>query len=335
MAAEIDLGRVAGPGGEEPADTGLALLHEQNRALTVRWRGTELFRYVYRPWEPQLESPKPYFHPLRTLGGELVSLYRPHDHVWHKGISWSLCNVGDQNFWGGPTYVRGKGYQQLDNNGTQQHISFVVLESTSDQVDVVEELHWTAQDGRLMFTERRGFAVRSHPDLGAWQLAYSSEMRNVGDETVAFGSPTTNGREAAGYSGLFWRGPRSFSGGVVVTPDGPGGDELMGSRGPWLGFVGRHDGAGVASTLVFADHESNFCHPTQWFVRSGVFATICPAPFYDTEHEVPPGATLALRYDVMVADGARDVAECGSLVKRCGAENLLAAALHSPTKGIA
>jgi hypothetical protein len=39
----------------------------------------------------------------------------------------------------------------------------------------------------------------------------------------------------AGYGGLFWRGPRSFTG-TVVTPGGTGGtggDELMGSRGAW------------------------------------------------------------------------------------------------------
>ena len=28
-----------------------------------------------------------------------------------------------------------------------------------------------------------------------------------------FGSPTTAGREQAGYTGLHWRGPRDFSGG--------------------------------------------------------------------------------------------------------------------------
>ncbi|MBO0776031.1 MAG: PmoA family protein, partial [Actinobacteria bacterium] len=35
-----------------------------------------LMRYVYRPGEAQLESPRPYFHPVRTLRGGVVSLYR-------------------------------------------------------------------------------------------------------------------------------------------------------------------------------------------------------------------------------------------------------------------
>lgn len=325
MAASVELGRVAGPGGQEPANSGLRLVHEQGRSLTVRWRGTDLFRYVYVPWEPQLEAPKPYFHPLRTLGGDLVSLYRPHDHVWHKGISWSLCNVGDENFWGGPTYTReAQAYEQLANDGEQRHTGFERLEATEEQVHVVETLDWITQSGRKLFTERRSFAVRAHPEQNAWQLAYSSRMLNTSGETVAFGSPTTRGREAAGYSGLFWRGPRSFSGGVVVTPDGTGGDEQMGRSGPWLGFVGRHDGAGVGSTVVFRDHESNYNFPTKWFVRAGMYAVVCPAPFYDEEHEVADGDTLALRYDVLVADDVRDVDGCAQLAETAGEHDLLA-----------
>lgn len=324
MTGALELGRVAGAGGEEPAEAGLSLLHEHNRALSARWRGTELFRYVYQPWEPRLESPKPYLHPMRTLGGDLVSLYRPHDHVWHKGLSWSLAHVGPENFWGGPSYVRDKGYQQLDNNGIQRHVAFSRLHATSEQLDVVEELDWITESGQRMFTEVRKFSVRAHPDAGAWQLAYATEMTNTSGATVVFGSPTTNGREAAGYSGLFWRGPRSFSGGVVVTPDGNGGDELMGWQGPWLGFVGRHDGAGVGSTILFTDHPSNYNHPTKWFVRSGVYAVVCPAPFYDTEHEVEADHQLALRYDVLIADDARDVEGCSALAKLAASADLLA-----------
>lgn len=90
----------------EPPQAGLTLTHEHGRSLWVRHRGRSLLRYVYQPWDAQLESPRPYFHPIHTLGGDEVSLYRPHDHVWHKGIAWSLPNVGPANFWGGTTYRR-------------------------------------------------------------------------------------------------------------------------------------------------------------------------------------------------------------------------------------
>ena len=95
--------------------------HALGRSVTVSAGDVSLFTYVYRPDTPRLESPKPYLHPIRSLAGDEVSLFRPHDHVWHKGIAWSLPHVGEHNFWGGPTYVHGSFYVQLENNGSAVH----------------------------------------------------------------------------------------------------------------------------------------------------------------------------------------------------------------------
>lgn len=293
----------------EPAPTGLGLNHEVGTSLRITMAGEELTRYVYRPWDPQYESPKPYFHPLRTLGGDLVSLYRPWDHLWHKGIAWSLPNIGTENFWGGPTYVRESGYQRLNNDGSQDHEEFAVLDADAQSVRVAEQLRWHTQAGQEWFTERRRFVVSVDPDADAWTLIFESSMTNISGKTVGFGSPTTRGRDNAGYGGLFWRGPRSFSDGHVLMPGGvTGGDDLMGTRGEWLAYVGRHDDHGRSSTLVFVDDESNGAEPVKWFVRTSAYACVCPAPFFDVEIPVEPGESLVRRYAVVVADGDRDAA---------------------------
>jgi len=285
---------------------GLRLVHEYGRSLSVHCGGVTLLCYVYEPWDVQLESPRPYFHPVRTLGGDLVSLYRPHDHVWHKGIAWSLANVGSANFWGGVTYLRDRGYVQLNNNGAMRHRFFDGIDASPDEVSVRHTLEWVTEQGEGWFDERRAFAVTVHPVAGAWVLTFATTLHNVGGEPVAIGSPTTEGRDNAGYGGLFWRGPRSFTGGQVLAPGTVAGDELMGTRGPWLGFTGRHDGDGRASTLVFVDAPDNPGHPTTWFVRSEMYACLCPAPFFSEEITVAPGGELALRYAVVVADRAHD-----------------------------
>jgi hypothetical protein len=267
-------------------------LTDDGAALLVSHDGVVLCRYVYRPPEPAVESPRPYFHPVRTLTGDLVSIYRPHDHVWHKGISWSLPHVGPQNFWGGPTFVRDKGYVQLDNNGRQAHRALTVSGTA-----VWQELDWLASDGALWFQEERHL----HWSVvdGGWVLEFTTAMKNVTDAVIPIGSPTTAGRPDAGYGGLMWRGPRSFTDGEVLLPTGTGGDELMGSRAPWLAYRGRHDGHGRTSTLVFVAEE-----PVMWFVRATPFACVCPAPFFAAEVPVGPGETLRLSYAVAVADGA-------------------------------
>jgi hypothetical protein len=271
-------------------------LSDDGVVVTAVHGGVELCRYVYRPPEPAIESPRPYFHPVRTLTGDEVSIYRPHDHVWHKGIAWSLPNVGPQNFWGGPTYVRDKGYVQLDNNGTVAHRSLSLVGD-----EVAESLEWVTSEGALWFTEDR--TVRMSLVDGGWSLVLTTAMKNVSPDTIPIGSPTTEGRPNAGYGGLMWRGPRSFTDGQALVPDRTGGDELMGTRAPWLAYRGRHDGHGRTSTLVFVDAPTNPGHPVEWFVRATPFACVCASPFFSSVVPVAPEETLTRSYGVVIADG--------------------------------
>ncbi|RVX38521.1 methane monooxygenase PmoA-like [Nonomuraea polychroma] len=278
--------------------------HALGRSVTVTAGDVELFSYVYRPDTPVLESPKPYLHPIRTVGGALVSLFRPHDHVWHKGIAWSLPHVGEHNFWGGPTYVHGKSYVQVENNGSATHREMTTLTAEDKRVEIGHTLDWTSQAGAPVIEEQRSLAA-TVLDEATWALVFDTTMTNVSGGTLHFGSPTTKGRENAGYGGLFWRGPRSFTGGIIQSPAGAGGDELRGTRAEWFGFRGRHDETGEHSTIVMVDDAANPQHPPQWFARSEDFACLCPAPFFSEEVPLPDGETLRFRYAVVIADGDR------------------------------
>lgn len=302
-------------------------LTDDGAALTVHLAGspegerTELLSYVYRPTDVQLESPRPYFHPVRTVAGDLVSLFRPHDHVWHKGIAWSLPNVGPHNFWGGPTFVEGSGYVQLDNDGSMVHEDFTRLpeadpvdapDAPTDRLGVTEDLTWITQAGEHVIEEERSFDVALVDDGASWVLTFTSTISNVSDGDLPLGSPTTNGRENAGYGGLFWRGPRSFTGGTILAPDFAGGEEVRGSRAPWMGFTGVHDETTRRSTLVMVDEPSNPRGPSapgqdpEWFARTELFACVCAAPFFSEEIPFAPGETLTFSYAVVVADGGAD-----------------------------
>ncbi|WP_117210056.1 PmoA family protein [Allorhizocola rhizosphaerae] len=289
--------------------------HHLDHSITVTAAGVELFTYVYRPDTPTLESPKPYLHPIRTLAGDVVSLYRPHDHVWHKGIAWSLPHVGEHNFWGGPTYVHGQFYVQLDNNGSALHRELTALSATDDRAHLAHRLDWRSQTGEPVIEEHRALTAAVLDDT-AWVLTFDTAMTNVSGSTLDIGSPTTKGRPNAGYGGLFWRGPRSFTGGTVESPERVGsGNDLRGMRSPWLAFRGRHDETGSWSTIVMVDHPANPQHPPQWFTRTEEFACVCPAPFFDEEVPVLPDTTIRFRYAVVIAAGdqsAKALAERGS-----------------------
>jgi hypothetical protein len=232
-------------------------------------------------------------------------LFRPHDHVWHKGISWSLPHVGEENFWGGPTYVHGSFYVQLGNNGTQLHREVVDLGSEGDLAWFVHHLDWITQDGRLFFTERRTLRAAVVSPT-AWVLTFQTEMTNRSGHDIVFGSPTTKGRENAGYGGLFWRGPRSFTGGQLIAAEASGGDELRGQRMDWLAFEGKHDEIDDSSLVLMLDHEKNPGHPTQWFARSEEFACLNPAPFFSEELTVPNDEVMEFTYGVGIDQGSAD-----------------------------
>ncbi|KUN58640.1 oxidoreductase [Streptomyces canus] len=276
--------------------------------------GTEILRYVYRPDPEAFEAKKPYAHPVRTLGGRTVTGYRPNDHRWHKGLQMTASHLSGQNFWGGNCYVHGQGYLPLPERvGSMRHDGFPVLSVEDDRLTVAEELTWVENGGSEWAREVRGITVHSvDEEAGSWALDWSIRLTNTRDEPLAFGSPTTAGREMAGYTGLQWRGPRDFTGGSVFAPDTDGdADKLMGSQSPWLAFTTEHDDVDAHSTLVFAHAPENLdpqhaIHESHWFVRSEPFPTVAFSWAFFEEFELPPGESFEYRYRLVVADGAWD-----------------------------
>jgi hypothetical protein len=269
-------------------------VRQDGDALTVSAGGAELFRYVHTPSTPAFEGPKPYLHPVRTLAGDVVTAFRPHDHRWHKGVQMTATDVSGQNFWGGVTYVRGQGYVVLPNVGTMRHEEFEL-----DGPGFRERLSWFTEAGEHWVGESRSLAVRDVED-DSWTLEFTTTMTNLCAWPLVFGSPTTNGRELAGYTGFFWRGPRSFTDGTVLAADGGAGQEMMGRTARWLAFTGHHDEVDRSSTLLFVDHPDNCTH---WFVRSTPFAAVNPSFAFHETLELAPRKALSLRYRLVVGNG--------------------------------
>jgi hypothetical protein len=170
-------------------------------------------------------------------------------------------------------------------------------------VRLAHHLEWITEAGAQLFDEERVLTASVLSD-DAWALTFESRLTNVSGESVAIGSPTTRGRENAGYGGLFWRGPRSFTGGTLVAPGISGaGDDVRGRRFEWMGFVGRHDDVDASSLVLMVDDAANPHHPPQWFARSEEFAALNPAPFFSEEVVIASGETATFRYAVGIADG--------------------------------
>jgi hypothetical protein len=286
--------------------TALTVTHVHGHQIVVNAAGVDIATYVYQPQMPATESSKPYLHPLRTLSGAIVSAYRPHDHRWHKGIQMTISHLSGQNFWGGNSYRHPEGYLPLDNVGRMRHDSFDLVDVTADGLALRESLTWITSAGEHWVAERRDLRIHGvDAKRGSWLLDFRTELRNIRGAELLFGSPTTAGRPNAGYTGLFWRGPRDWIGGEIITPDG-GGPQAMGQQGPWLAYTGKHDEVdGGGTVLVFAG-SSTAAVPLKWFVRNDPFPAVNPSPAFDKEIALGPEESFRLAHRVVFADRVWD-----------------------------
>ncbi|MEV0291605.1 DUF6807 family protein [Kribbella sp. NPDC050820] len=186
-----------------------------------------------------LDDPyKPYLHPLRTLGGRVVSLAMPFDHRHHKGLMYGLVAT-DVNWWeevGYPDYVPLVGVQTSESLDTP-------MPGT-----IRQQLRWTAEDGSLAtFLEDRTISCTAGDGFVRW--TWSAKFQVLREVTIRQSKWSFQGSDGTvvNYHGLGLRFPRTFgwreqmgswSGDGVVRQNnvqnvaypGMGANELMGTR---------------------------------------------------------------------------------------------------------
>ncbi len=286
----------------------LLVTHTHGRDVSIGADAVELARYVYEPFPQRWEAPKPYIHPLRTLAGDVVTIFRPHDHRWHKGLQLTATDVSGTNIWGGHTYVRGEGYQVLDNLGAMRPDGPPAVHTGPDEVVVEHGLEWVDGADAPLAAERRTLRLHAvDTDGGSYALDVTTRITGAGDRPLTLESPNVRGLPGSGYSGLWWRGPRSFTDGTLVTPDGvvPE-DDLRGTSVadvPWVAYIGRHDDVDRSSTLVFTVAPENKGDTAHWFTRTGDFAGVNPSWAFHEPLVIPAGGSIERRYRVVVATG--------------------------------
>jgi hypothetical protein len=249
----------------------------------LRVGDVEVATYVADPELDIRLAPRPYLHPVRTLGGAVVTEVLPHDHPWHLGASLTVADVAGSNLWGGRTYVRDEGYVWRDDHGRIRHDEWLPAGA-----GFAERLSWLAGDGRTLLREER--TVTAAAATHGWELSFRYALTAPGPTVVALGSPATNGRTGgAGYGGFFWRAPDGKAAAFTGTSDEPNG-----SAEPWVALTVDDD-----YTLVFRGLSGD----DRWFVRTGEYAGVCAALAFEHELEIPPGATISRDLRVLIADG--------------------------------
>src|SRR5687767_2339106 len=118
---------------------GMILRHDVGTSIECAESGDSgpRWTYVYGG------KPKPFFHPLRTPSGVTLSNFEPHDHVWHRGLWFTIKFVNGENFW-----------EEHPPFGTQHHAP-PTLSPDGDGIAMACSAEWRRPGGAPVFGERR------------------------------------------------------------------------------------------------------------------------------------------------------------------------------------
>jgi hypothetical protein len=248
-------------------------------------------------------APRPYLHPVRTLGGVTLTDHLPLDHPWHLGLGFALQDVSGTNLWGGRTYTRDAArYAWSDDHGR------ILLESASTAPGSLRlTLRWEAHDGGTLLREERT-ASASRVSDGAWRLDLASRI--TATRPSSLGGPGSNGNAGGGYGGFFLRLAPCESA-SVFTPEAEGEEAVHGRPAPWLGWSGRFDG--VEAGVVVAAGPEALDDP--WFVRLAGYPGIGSALAWERAVELAEGQSLERSFRVWFVDGPVDAILAASLVR--------------------
>lgn len=278
--------------------------------LTVSSGGTVIADYRVVSDVDAVNTPKPYFHPLRTLSGTTITGFAPDDHPWHHGLQFAFPRVGSHNLWGGGTYFGPeRGYVVVEDQGSIQHVDWDTIDTTDDTATFSHHLEWRGHGGELLLTEQRSVSVTviADSETPSWELQFETSLTNVTSEPLALETPAQRGRPDGGYGGLFLRLGEDLQADRLIGDDA----DITTSGGASRTLViAGHTPDERAFTLGLSFLPQASPGAEKWLYRFAPepFSAVGWAGAYDEGYELASGDTLSFAYRLTVQDGTVDAA---------------------------
>ena len=274
------------------------ILHALGKSIELRVPGTSggeqtRWRYIYGG------KPKPGFHPLCTPAGHVLTNYEPTDHVWHRGLWFTIKFINEENFW-----------EERPPYGTQRTPTPPDIAHRPDGTIAIRQvINWVRPERESAVIHEMRAIEYHEPDLDfpAYALDFSFELTFESDALLDRTPFTTWG----GYGGLILRGNRNWTQTRILFPDGSTSDRPAPVRAEWCDLSGKLDGGPdlIGGVTIF-DHPDNPRHPTPWYGTVGSGHYINAAFLFDEPMSVGAGDVLRLRYRALVHD---DMPGCDAL----------------------
>ena len=255
-------------------------------------------RSVYRHG-PSL--PKPGFHPLITPRGHVLTGWEMSDHVWHRGLWFSIKLINGDNFW--EENVPPFGVQTTTDGPHREVVG-------DDVVRIRHGLRWDSPSGDAVLSESRNVTLSLSAD-NITTVDWETTLHAFRDLTLDRTPFTTWG----GYGGLSLRCAREMHEVDFLLPTGRTVPGITGDSYPWVVLQGRMDeGLDDRVSVCFIDHPRNAATPVSWYTKSSAGFTFINAAFlFHGPQDMAAGTSLHLRYRLHYRDGLWPVDEVDAM----------------------
>jgi len=235
---------------------------------------------------------KPYFHPLATPDGTVLTALRPEDHPWHRGLWWSWKYINSLNYW--------EEDRKTGQSAAATELNRCELQPHADgSAHLTFDLGYHPWNAPPVLTEHRTVEI-SAPTNGGYEMRWTTEFTAMTNVTLSRtplpGEP--NGQAWGGYAGLSLRlnaATRNwiFSNAAKMS----GVTNLHGRPARWVKFSA---GANRPAVTIFDDAQ-NRRHPTPWYVNQQM-PFFNPALLFHEPLTLAAGERLTLHYRILVTD---------------------------------
>lgn len=268
---------------------------EGSNSVALLNNGKTVWQYNFNK-----EEGKPYFHPLSTIEGSVLSALRPEDHPWHRGIWFSWKYINGLNYWEeDPVTGKSEGITELKS------VKYKLNDLFGATFNL--ELSYHPPGGNDLLEEQRSVHLSAPAVDGSYFLDWESTFTALDDDVVLDRTPLPGepeGKSWGGYAGFSARLSNQLWDVKTINDLGET-EQLHGKSSRWITYETKNLKGQQASISIF-DHPSNFNYPNKWFISNdpGVpFYYFSPALIFDKKLILKNGEKLHLKYRLLVSEG--------------------------------
>ena len=257
---------------------------------------------------------KPYFHPLRTIRGYDLTLERPDDHPWHRGLWFSWKDINGVNYWEEDS-IKGV----AEGRSIIQAVDIETNEDSSAEITISISYE---EKGKPMLTETRVLTVSSPSERDGYTIGWHQTFVAKKNIRLYLEKPAKHGGvEWGGYAGLSFRAAASLTDHHFLASNGwTNEDNLIGygEKAAWMDMTAKVDGTEQEYVgLTIFDHPQNPRYPSPWYIwfAEGQHAFFTPSLLFDEPMYLNVSDSFSLQYLTLIHDQKKTNTQLNKICK--------------------